>query len=321
VASGTQYLFADTLGSTRMVITSTSTSTCVTSRLDYLPFGYEVPSSVGLRQNITDACAGQSWPTYSDDPVFRQKFTGKERDAETGLDYFLARYYSGAQGRFTSPDDVMFSGQTAKDPQSWNLYSYVLNNPLRFVDPTGRECVTLDSGATGDDGKGKMCQAVLDADKNKKPDVTVTAEAPRSEPPLQDPLPDAVVSFIAADLGGSALSRVFGWIGGRISSAAAPAAVKALAKLGRPAWAESAGGFVNWLKNLQRAGKSLTADEADAIISEAQKLKVDVRLDPPHPGTDWDVPHLNIGKEGQAHLEVPSGYDNAAVPKGSARKP
>ena len=102
------------------------------------------------------------------------EFTGKERDAETGLDYFGARYFSGAQGRFTSPD-VPLADQWEKDPQSWNLYSYVRNNPLRFIDPTGRECVTLDNGTVGDNGQGKMCQAVLDADKNKKPDVTVSA--------------------------------------------------------------------------------------------------------------------------------------------------
>jgi RHS repeat-associated protein len=137
VASGTQYLFADTLGSTRMVITSTGTSTCVTSRLDYLPFGYEVPSSVGLRPNITDACAGQSLSTYSDDPVFRQKFTGKERDAETGLDFFEARYYASPQGRFTSPDKQYFQAEMLTDPQQFNLYSYARNSPLRFVDPSG----------------------------------------------------------------------------------------------------------------------------------------------------------------------------------------
>ncbi len=102
------------------------------------------------------------------------EFTGKERDAETGLDYFGARYFSGAQGRFTRPD-VPLADQWEKDPQSWNLYSYVRNNPLRFIDPTGRECVTLDNGTVGDNGQGKMCQAVLDADKNKKPDVTVSA--------------------------------------------------------------------------------------------------------------------------------------------------
>jgi YD repeat-containing protein len=95
VASGTQYLFADALGSTRMVMSSTGTSTCVTSRLDFLPFGYTVPASVGSRQSVTDTCGGTTTATYSQDPPFRQRFTGKERDAETGLDYFGARYYSG----------------------------------------------------------------------------------------------------------------------------------------------------------------------------------------------------------------------------------
>jgi len=73
-----------------------------------------------------------------------QKFTGKERDAETGLDFFGARYMSSAQGRFTSPDGP-FNDQDPSDPQSWNLYAYTRNNPLIFVDPNGRECVTLDS--------------------------------------------------------------------------------------------------------------------------------------------------------------------------------
>jgi RHS repeat-associated protein len=63
-------------------------------------------------------------------------FTGKERDAETGLDYFGARYMSSAQGRFTSPDPLLSSGRPW-DPQSWNRYSYVLNNPLRYTDPLG----------------------------------------------------------------------------------------------------------------------------------------------------------------------------------------
>ncbi|MBL8239731.1 MAG: RHS repeat-associated core domain-containing protein [Bryobacterales bacterium] len=64
------------------------------------------------------------------------QFTGKERDAETGLDYFGARYFSGVAGRFTSAD-APFADQHPSDPQSWNLYSYVRNNPLRYTDPTG----------------------------------------------------------------------------------------------------------------------------------------------------------------------------------------
>ncbi len=69
--------------------------------------------------------------------MVRPKFSGKERDSETNLDYFGARYFSGAQGRFTSPDKS-FADQHPGDPQSWNLYVYVGNNPLRFVDLTGR---------------------------------------------------------------------------------------------------------------------------------------------------------------------------------------
>lgn len=64
--------------------------------------------------------------------------SGKERDAETGLDYFGARYFSGAQGRFTSPDPLLASGR-AEQPQSWNRYAYVLNNPFRYVDPSGMQ--------------------------------------------------------------------------------------------------------------------------------------------------------------------------------------
>jgi RHS repeat-associated protein len=66
----------------------------------------------------------------------RSRSTGKERDTETGLDYFGARYFSGAQGRFTSPDPLLSSAHITQ-PQSWNRYSYALNNPLKFTDPHG----------------------------------------------------------------------------------------------------------------------------------------------------------------------------------------
>jgi RHS repeat-associated protein len=64
------------------------------------------------------------------------KFTSKERDAETGLDYFGARYYSAPQGRFMRPDPLLSSGRPF-EPQSWNRYAYVLNNPLKYSDPAG----------------------------------------------------------------------------------------------------------------------------------------------------------------------------------------
>jgi RHS repeat-associated protein len=65
-------------------------------------------------------------------------FTGKERDSETGLDYFGARYNASSIGRFMTPDPLMASAH-ASDPQTWNRYAYTFNNPLRYVDPDGMQ--------------------------------------------------------------------------------------------------------------------------------------------------------------------------------------
>ncbi len=70
--------------------------------------------------------------------------TGKERDSESGLDYFGARYYSSNMGRWMSPDwadkpeAVPYS--SLDNPQSLNLYGYVLNNPLSHADADGHCC-------------------------------------------------------------------------------------------------------------------------------------------------------------------------------------
>ena len=86
--------------------------------------------------------------------MVNDKFTGKERDAETGLDYFGARYMSSAQGRFTSPDPSM-NGVRLENPQTWNRYSYVLNNPPVLTDPTGEvwnsDCTWTDTCGVADD--------------------------------------------------------------------------------------------------------------------------------------------------------------------------
>jgi RHS repeat-associated protein len=143
-SSGTEYVIADPLGSTRMVISgSAGTLGCPTSRQDYLPFGFDIPATVGsLRQSVTDC--GTS--VYGLDAGVTQKFTGKERDAESaswaaqGLDYFGARYFSAAQGRWTSPDQVNVTSDRLLSPSSTlNKYVYGANNPLRFIDPDGRD--------------------------------------------------------------------------------------------------------------------------------------------------------------------------------------
>jgi RHS repeat-associated protein len=65
--------------------------------------------------------------------------TGKERDAESGNDYFGARYYASSMGRFLSPDPKQMSKARMLDPQQWNMYGYARNSPLVAYDPDGKE--------------------------------------------------------------------------------------------------------------------------------------------------------------------------------------
>jgi len=119
------WLVADQLGTPRMVVNKSGSLASV-KRHDYLPFGEELYAGVGGRTTTQG---------YTGDSV-RQKFTGYERDNETGLDYAKARHLGSMTGRFVSPDPLMASAKPSI-PQSWNRYTYVLNNPLKFVDPTG----------------------------------------------------------------------------------------------------------------------------------------------------------------------------------------
>jgi len=75
--------------------------------------------------------------------------TGKERDQESGNDYFGARYYASTTGRFLSPDPSGLVFASLANPQSLNLYGYAQNNPLSYVDPTGLDCAYLNDAGTG----------------------------------------------------------------------------------------------------------------------------------------------------------------------------
>ena len=103
----------DHLGNARIVYGNNG----VSDQSDFYPFGGEnaIGSQVGNRY----------------------KFTGKERDAESGLDNFGARYDSSQYGRFTTPDPSGLFYADPTNPQSLNLYSYVGNNPLNYVDLDG----------------------------------------------------------------------------------------------------------------------------------------------------------------------------------------
>jgi RHS repeat-associated protein len=110
-----EYYHVDAIGSVRAV---TDVHGNVVRRHDYYPFGVEYAP-----------------PAPTPDPL---RFTGKERDVETGLDYFGARYYASRAGRFTTVDPQMGTELALLDPQRWNRYSYVGNRPTRLVDPDGR---------------------------------------------------------------------------------------------------------------------------------------------------------------------------------------
>ena len=115
------YTTADHLGSPRML---TDENGATISRRDFHPFGEEILTTHRHPDH-----------GYTPDDL-RQKFTTYERDGETHLDFAQARYHNFGLGRFSSPDPAMASA-IRSNPQSWHRYSYVLNNPYRYVDPSG----------------------------------------------------------------------------------------------------------------------------------------------------------------------------------------
>jgi RHS repeat-associated protein len=122
------YYFGDHLGSTVVLTNATGTAPPPLEASDYYPFGGEIVLFNG------------------DSNVY--KFTGKERDTETGLDYFGARHHASALGRLMSLDPM--KDLDLFDPQKLNRYAYGRNNPLSYVDVGGR-CVApaLGKGQVG----------------------------------------------------------------------------------------------------------------------------------------------------------------------------
>ena len=116
----TYFVHSDHLGSTR-VMTNVSGGVCESN--DFLPFGE------------SNGTSGSCSTTH--------EFTGKERDAESGLENFGARYNSSQYGRFMSPDPIGANALRVVNPQRWNSYSYAVNNPLSYVDPDGRDAIAV----------------------------------------------------------------------------------------------------------------------------------------------------------------------------------
>ena len=127
-APTTNYTATDMLGSPRVLTNSLGE---VVSRRDFLPFGEEI---------LPDGANRTANQKYVIDGV-RQKFTGYQKDEETGLDFAEARMYENRYGRFTAVDPLLASGKSA-NPQTFNRYVYVVNNPVAYTDPTGLQVAT-----------------------------------------------------------------------------------------------------------------------------------------------------------------------------------
>ena len=175
-----EYYHLDPMGSVRMV---TDASGDVTQRYDYQTFGEDT------------SAGGQP-----------RKYAGKERDPETGYDYFGGRYYANRLGRFTTVDPAYRVEENLLDPQRWNRYTYVRNNPYKYTDPDGRILETLWDVANvgigigsfaGNVAIGNWTGAALDA-------VGIVADAASV---LAPGVPGGAGSVIRASRAGEAMQR------------------------------------------------------------------------------------------------------------------
>ena len=108
--------------------------------------GHQLPTAI-LYPGIGFAISQTATRLANQQYDFRSgsRCTGKNRDGETFLDWYEVRYMSGAQGRFQSVDPGN-AGASLGDPQTWNAYAYVGNNPLSYTDPSGKSFLSILGG-------------------------------------------------------------------------------------------------------------------------------------------------------------------------------
>jgi len=187
------YFFSDHLGSSRVVTNATGS---IVEDSDFYPFGGE--------RVVVDLLPNQNY-----------KFTGKERDTESNLDFFIARYYSSNLGRFLSPDE--FTGGAAvvnspndplppgplpyadiSNPQSLNKYTYTYNNPIVYVDPSGHISIPSDILPPEFDTGGCPPGAILCEEPKKKEKAT-----------QKPPDPDAPINPFSGGILGKVINFAF----------------------------------------------------------------------------------------------------------------
>jgi RHS repeat-associated protein len=172
---GVKYMLSDWQGSTRAVLNNTGV---VNARMDYTAFGEEINSGIGQRTTQQGFGANNN---------LRNKYALTERDEATGLDHTWFRKNESKAGRWTSPDPYNGS-MSLGNPQSFNRYSYVENQPTNFVDPSGLLA------------EGEICQINGQVDSKGDPVYQGTVRNGRCESHAGSP--------VVISAGG------WGWIGG-----------------------------------------------------------------------------------------------------------
>jgi len=153
-----RHFHADHLGTPRLITDDRGFKLALHT---YWPFGEEAPGS--------------------ERDAERMKFTGHERDfgsrPDQDLDYMHARFYASGAARFLSADPVLQVKQASQSPQGWNRYSYVRNNPINAIDPTGKYEVNCKNDASCKTARDAFEAQRLAALKSKNEDVRAAAAA------------------------------------------------------------------------------------------------------------------------------------------------
>jgi RHS repeat-associated protein len=138
---GVRHYHLDHLGSVRLV---TDAQARLVAENDYYPYGATPTKSFQEQLNFSLFTDSARYAGHH-----RDFLTGAGMETDEYLDYMHARYYDPGMGRFLSVDPG--KDWDPKQPQSWNMYAYVRNNPVRFTDPTGKYVCRGDAAAGGCD--------------------------------------------------------------------------------------------------------------------------------------------------------------------------
>jgi RHS repeat-associated protein len=278
---GLHFELADPLGTKRVQanVSGVMDEYCLS-----LPFGNDLGNPLGAN------CTGT-------DDATEHHFTGKERDTESGNDYFEARYYSSAMGRFMSPDwsakEEPVPYAKLDDPQTLNLYDYLRNNPLGGVDADGHDWMDALQYASG------VAQGV---ESSLTGGLVGSPRASDSAASLSGQLTGslAVTHISATALADSGIAAGGGLIAAPESGGTSLAVEPVAGAVALVSLATAAGGA----KNVGAVALAMSAKKVSSPNQMNQEVK---RGQAPKDVKRVDGPHTDDGGQGQNHVHLTDG--------------